>query len=160
MVQPGREPRQNGGRYPGGILTLARVVGECWHALVRDLLTMGYRAEDMFTTLSLSEMISIVVGAPPTSSVRYFLDEGWSREAQLLANLQEQHAGIGQLHQPYPRPGIAQREADPMADGKFFPGEAMTWEEADRRDAARYASKPQGRTRTRTFSATGMVLQT
>lgn len=157
MVQPGREPSQDGGRYPGGILTLARVVGECWHALVRDLLTMGYRAEDMFTTLSLSEMISIVVGAPPTSSVRYFLDEGWSREAQLLANMQEQYAGLGQISQPYPRPGIAQREADPMEGAKFFPMQAMSWEEADKRDAARYASKPKGRSRSRTYSATGLV---
>jgi hypothetical protein len=140
---------------------LARVVGECWHALVRDVIALGFRRQDMFTTLDLSDMIAIVVGAPPTSSVRYFLDQGWSREAHLLANLQEQNAGMGQLNEPYPRPGIEARERDPM-EGKFFPMEPMTWEEADRRDAARYAAaaagKPKGRTRKRTYSASGVVL--
>jgi hypothetical protein len=137
---------------------LARVVGECWHALVRDVIALGYRRQDMFTTLDLSDMISIVVGAPPTSSVRYFLDDGWSKEAHLLANMQEQRAGMAQLNQPYPRPGMAQRQADPMESGKFFPMEAMTWEEADKRDAARYTSKPKGRSRSRTYSATGVVM--
>ena len=139
---------------------LAHVVGECWHALVRDVIAMGFRRQDMFTTLDLSDMIAIVVGAPPTSSIRYFLDQGWSREAHLLANMQEQNAGMGQLQEPYPRPGIEQREPDPMQKAGFFPMEAMTWEEADRRDAARYAAAAagkKGRTRTRTYSAAGLV---
>jgi hypothetical protein len=136
---------------------LARVVGECWHALHRDVIALGYTREDMFTTLDLSDMIAIVVGAPPTSSVRYFLDEGWSKEAQLLANMQEQRAGIGELTEPYPRPGIAARPSDPMAEAGFFPMQAMSWEEADKRDAARYTSKPKGRSRMRTYSATGLV---
>jgi hypothetical protein len=134
------------------------VVGECWHALARDVIALGYRRQDMFTTLDLSDMISIVVGAPPTSSVRYFLDGGWSKEAHLLANMQEQRAGIGELTQPYPRPGVAARESDPMAGAKFFPMESMSWEEAEKRDAARYATgKPKGRSRSRTYSATGVV---
>jgi hypothetical protein len=134
------------------------VVGECWHALARDVIALGYRRQDMFTTLDLSDMISIVVGAPPTSSVRYFLDGGWSKEAHLLANLQEQRAGIGELTEPYPRPGVEARPSDPMEGAGFFPMQAMSWEEADKRDAERYAAnKPKGRSRSRTYSANGMI---
>lgn len=159
MVHACCDAGEVGGRSAGGILTLARVVGECWHALARDVIALGYRRQDMFTTLDLSDMISIVVGAPPTSSVRYFLDGGWSREAQLLANMQEQQSGIAQpLTEPYPRPGIEDRREDPMEGAKFFPMQAMTWEEADKRDAARYASRPKGRSRSRTYSANGMVV--
>lgn len=137
---------------------LTRVVYECWHALVRDVLALGYRTEDMFTTLSLADMVSIVVGAPPGSAVRHWLDGGWTRTDHLLANQQEQRAGIATLPEAYPRPGLETRAADPMADAKFFPMEAMSWEEADKRDAARYASKPKGRGRSRTYSATGVVV--
>ncbi|HVQ84617.1 MAG TPA: hypothetical protein VMS84_07560 [Mycobacterium sp.] len=132
---------------------LVRVVGECWHAFHYDVMRLGRDVN----SLTLAEMITVVVGAPPTSSVRYFLDGGWSREAQLLANMQEQQAGIGTLSQPYPRPGVAAREVDPMEGAKFFPMQAMSWEEADKRDAARYASKPKGRSRSRVYSATGLV---
>ena len=137
---------------------LAHVVGECWHALVRDVLALGYRPHDMFTTLTLSEMVSIVVGAPPGSSVRHALDQGWSRTDHLLANLQEQRAGIANLHEPIPRPGLERRPVDPT-DGKFFAADALSWEEAERRDKLRQAGlmvkkKP---TRTRIWKPRGAI---
>jgi len=114
---------------------LTHVVGECWHALERDVLALGYRAEDMFTTLSFREMVSIVVAAPPTSSVRWFLDGGWTRTDHLLANQQEQRAGVARLNEPYQRPGIENRPAaEPPG---FFPADALSWEEAERRDKIR-----------------------
>ena len=137
---------------------LAHVVGECWHALVRDVIALGFRIEDMFTTLSVRDMVSIVCAAPPGTSVRWYLDKGWSREAQLLADLNEQRAGVAKLPASYTRPGLERRvEADPVAPGggKFFQTEAISWEEADRRDKIRYSGqfKPKGPTKTRALSA-------
>jgi hypothetical protein len=155
MVRSGGLSRAAGSGVAGGILTLARVVGECWHAFHYDVMKLGRDVN----SLTLAEMVTVVVGAPPSSSVRYFLDGGWSREAQLLANMQEQYAGIGQLTQPYTRPGVEARAPDPVeaAAGKFFPMESMSWQDAEARDKARYASKPSGRSRSRTYSAvTGM----
>ena len=57
-------------------------------------MSMGYRASDIFEELSMGEILSIVLGAGPNSAVRYCLDGGWSREAHLLANLQESNAGL------------------------------------------------------------------
>jgi hypothetical protein len=133
---------------------LTHVVGECWHALVRDVLALGYRTEDMFTTLSLAEMVAIVVAAPPGSSVRHWLDEGWTRTDHLLANAQEQNAGVAKLPEPYQRPGLDERPEDPLANARFFPAEIITWDEAEARDKARNAygakNKPKN-TRVRTI---------
>jgi hypothetical protein len=108
----------------------------------------------MFTTLSLADMVSIVVGAPPGSAVRHWLDDGWTKTDHLLANQQELGAGVATLPEPYQRPGLAERPDDPTASTRFFPAEVITWEEADRRDKARYAkavkAKP-GATRVRTI---------
>jgi hypothetical protein len=121
---------------------LAHVVGECWHAFHYDVMALGRDVND----LTLAEMITVVIGAPPHSSVRHFLDDGWSREAQLLANMQEQNAGIAQLHEPYPRPGVNRRPVDPTASAQFFPTESIPWEEMDRRDKIRYSgTQPKGR---------------
>ena len=118
-----------------------------WPAVVRDVLDLGYRRRDIFTTLDLEEMVAIVVAAPPNSAIRYFADEGWSREAHLLANLTEQQAGITQIPQAYDRPGMEQRAADParMApDGsELFRAEVMTWDEMDDMDA-RWSGVPGG----------------
>jgi len=134
---------------------LATVIRKHWHALVRDVLALGLRASDMFTErLTFAEMVSIVVGAPPTSSVRWFLDKGWSREAQLLANMQEQQAGVANMTQPYQRPGIEQRTEDPNANDGFFRGEALEWTEFDERERQResnaHVAAP-GTTRVRTI---------
>ena len=133
---------------------LTRVVGECWHALVRDVLALGYRTEDMFTTLTLADMVSIVVASPPNSSVRDALSEGWSHTDHLLANMQEQAAGVAKLGEAYPRPGLAERPEDPTTGTGFFPAEVITWEEADARDKARNewgASNKSKNTRVRTI---------
>lgn len=95
----------------------------------------------------MGEVLSIIVGAPPNSSVRHALDEGWSREAHLLANLQESHAGIAALHEPYARPGIDSRPPDPKKGADVLHGQAMTWEEMDARDALRAKSASGGRSR-------------
>jgi len=121
---------------------LAHVIGECWHAFHRDVMALGRDVHD----LSLAEMVSIVTAAPPSSSVRYYLDQGWSREAHLLATMQEQAAGVARLPDAYQRPGMEARRDDPMTEAKFFPADAMTWDEAERRDKARYAAAAAGKT--------------
>jgi hypothetical protein len=134
---------------------LAAVIRRHWHALVRDVLSLGRRASDMFTErLTFAEMVSIVVGAPPTSSVRHFLDGGWSREAQLIANLQEQQAGVATMKQPYARPGINERVDDPTEQQSFFHSDPYTWTEFDELERKRYANAqtPEpGTTRVRTL---------
>lgn len=91
----------------------------------------------------MGEVLSIIIGAGPDSAVRYCLDGGWSREAHLLANLQESTAGLATLHEPYSRPGLDVRAEQPKAQDVLH-GQAMTWEEMDARDAARAkaAGKP------------------
>jgi hypothetical protein len=130
---------------------LAHVVGECWHAFHRDVLTLPGRD---INSLSLAEMVSVVVGAPPGSAIRHWLDDGWTRTDHLLANQQELRAGVATMSEPYQRPGVDQRVDDPAQGTRFFPAEVITWEEADRRDKERYAkaakAKP-GATRVRTI---------
>ena len=120
-----------------------RVVCEHRYALVRDLLALNYRAEDLFTPrLSFYELTCIIVAAPPTSAIRYFLDGGWSREAQLLANMQEQSSGFAKLQHPYERPGQVltanQRSANDPFGGGWFESDEMDLEELDRRLIERY----------------------
>lgn len=141
---------------------LGRAIGDHWYAVVRDVLALGYRTEDILTELSVADMVAIVYAAPPNSSLRYFLDGGWSREAQLLANMQEQYAGIAKLEQPYQRPGS---EFRPPAQGKAFNASAMSWTEMDERNKKRYAladqlarkgSRPPGKTGGRVISPGGV----
>jgi hypothetical protein len=120
-----------------------QVVCEHRYALVRDLLALGFRAEDMFTErLTFYELTCIIVAAPPNSSVRYYLDGGWSREAQLLANMQEQQSGMAKLQHPYERPGqviqAGQRTAANPFGGGWFESDEMSLEELDRRLIERY----------------------
>lgn len=126
-------------------MTVGRVI--TWHrmALVRDLLALGYRATDMFTDrLSFYELTCIIVAAPPDSSVRYFLDGGWSREARILANWHEQQAGLAHMVQPYERPDQVVFPVKPTADNPFgdgiFKADEMSLEEMDRRLEERYAN--------------------
>ncbi len=118
---------------------LGRAIGMHWQALVRDVLALGYRVADMFTTLTVAEMVAIVVGAPPNSSVRFFMDAGWTRTDHLLANMQEGTSELAALKKPYERPGLDEREA---WDGAMFGGKAeeMTWDQAAERDKQRYAA--------------------
>jgi hypothetical protein len=129
---------------------VGRVVTHYRAALVRDLLALGFRATDMFSPrLSFYELTCIIVASPPNSSVRYYLDGGWSREAQLIANLQEQQAGFGKLREPYERPGqvmAAASASNPFGGGLFEGAEAMDMEEMDRRLEERYANARKGST--------------
>jgi hypothetical protein len=135
---------------------LTEAVGTHWHALVRDVIALGKDPDDMFITrdLSFAKMVSIVVASPPDSSLRWYIDGGWNRTDHLLANLQEQRAGIATLNQPYYRPGGPDPSETAVASS-FFPAEAMSWEEMDRRDAERYKAaeerqyQPVGQTHSR-----------
>jgi hypothetical protein len=63
---------------------LVRAIGFHWHAVQRDLLVLGLRAADMFTPrLTASEVVSLIIAAPPGSSVYHVLDNG-----TMLASLQ------------------------------------------------------------------------
>lgn len=118
---------------------LTHAVSIHWHAVVRDVLSLGYQIRDIFTTLGLEEMLAIVIAAPPQSSLRHFLDEGWSREAHLLANLSEKASGVSSLNGRYERPGVPPQQIDPARlapDGsELFRGDVMTWDEMDEMDA-------------------------
>lgn len=120
---------------------LGRAIGMHWLALVRDVLASGFRAADILTTLTVVEMVALVVGAPPGSSVRDAMEGGWSRTDHLLANMQEGSAGLASLQKPYMRPGVDERPAWESDDKRMFAGKAqeMTWDEAVERDKQRYA---------------------
>lgn len=92
--------------YAGGIMTLVAVMGDHWHAVERDLLDMGYRADDIGTErLTLWELISIVVAAPPNTAVHYKTGQ-WDKQSEMLANMSEQSAGLLNLRGRYMRPGV------------------------------------------------------
>jgi len=129
---------------------LTHVVGRHWPAVVRDVLALGYRVGDIFSTLTLEELLAVVVAAPPSSSVRTALDAGWSREAHLLANLNEQRAGLTDLSEPYERPGVEQRPAKTVSQG-IIQSDVMTWDEMDALDAKRDAIGASGKSSMRTW---------
>ena len=87
------------------MITLVRVISEHWHAVERDLLALGYHADDLGTKLTCWEFISIVVAAPPNSAV-FHADKRWSQTDELMANLGEQQAGHLNLKGRYLRPGV------------------------------------------------------
>lgn len=91
----------------------------------------------MFTTLDLADMVAIAVAAPPNSSVHEAMNGGWSREAHLLANMQEGGAGLVELNHRYDRPGMYEPQ-----DRKFVPMEDMSWDEMDAALEANYALGP------------------
>lgn len=77
-----------------------------WHAIKRDLLALQRSADEIDTgTLPFTDLVSIVVASPTTSSVFMVLDS-WSKTDQLLANWQEQTAGLIDLQHRYNRPGV------------------------------------------------------
>lgn len=89
-------------------MALAHVTKQHWRAVERDVLAMHYRVGD----LSTSELASVVLAAPPTSSVRHAIDEGWARSDHLLANIIEQHAGLIRPVHRLPRPGVVAEPSD------------------------------------------------
>jgi hypothetical protein len=90
------------------MMTLTRVMHTNWHAVERDLIVLGRRADDIGTAkLTLWELISIVVASPVGTAVREAKDGGWSQTDRLIANLGEQHAGVLSLTGRYPRPDVS-----------------------------------------------------
>ena len=90
-------------------MTLTRTMWDHWHAVERDLISLGYRADDIGTPkLTLWELISIVVAAPPGSAVHFAIG-AWTKESEMLANLSEQQAGLLSVNGRYPRPGVEYR---------------------------------------------------
>ena len=87
-------------------MTLARVIRRHWHAVQRDVLQLGYRKADMFTRLTVNEMISIVLAAPPGTAVHHAVNGGWTMTDHLLATGFEQQAGLTQLPRRIERPGV------------------------------------------------------
>jgi hypothetical protein len=131
------------------MMTLARVISEHWHAVERDLISLGYHADDIGTKLSVWELVSIVIAAPPGSAV-FHAGGGWSKEAEMLANLSEQQAGVIQLDSRYTRPGVDDAARVPTSDIQRLANysgialEPMTVEELtrtlkERQEAARAA---------------------
>lgn len=118
------------------MMTLVRVLSTHWHAVERDLLSMGYRADDIGTPkLTLWELISIVVAAPVGTAVRYAEDGGWSRTDGLIANLAEQQAGVLQLTGRYPRPGVGVDQARTRsASSEFTPAYGAPFQPMDKED--------------------------
>lgn len=120
---------------------LARVIGSCWHALVRDIIALGYTKEDIFTTLDLADMVAIVTAAPPGTSVRWYLDGGWTRTDHLIANMQEGNAGLANLSEPYQRPGTEMRTREQSNNGEgslFANPDVLDWDEFTRMETERY----------------------
>ena len=81
-------------------------------AVERDLLVLHRAVSD----LTLSELASVVLAAPPLSSVRDAVDGHWSTTDHLIANLTEQVAGVIQLTGRYERPGLPESESQPDAE--------------------------------------------
>jgi hypothetical protein len=85
------------------MIMLAAAIREHWHAVELDLLHLGYTADDIGGRLTLCQLISVVVAAPPNSSLGSLR---WSRSDELLANLGEQQAGLVDLNARYARPEV------------------------------------------------------
>lgn len=86
--------------------------------------------------------MSYVVAAPPGTAIRWALDDGWTRESHLLANLHEAIQGQHTLRQRYMRPGVTEEQAE-MArspgSAKAVPFDSMPLDEFDKRLAENYA---------------------
>lgn len=87
------------------MIALAACIKDHWHAVERDLLALGYHADDIGTKLTTAELISVVLAAPPGTAVHHF-SGSWSKTDELLANLSEQQAGVFGINARYARPGV------------------------------------------------------
>lgn len=71
-----------------------------------DVLRLGFRKADIFTTLAVEEMVAIATAAPPGSAVYHALNEGWTITDHLLATMAEQQGGLVTLQNRMMRPGV------------------------------------------------------
>lgn len=118
------------------------------------MIDLGYTPDDILTdTLPLAWMVAIISASPPGTAVRWALDEGWTREAHLLANLAEQWSGLTDLGRRHPRPGVpeTQSQANRATRIDAKPGQivekvqgfdSMTIEEWEAHKAKNWAMKP------------------
>jgi hypothetical protein len=114
------------GSHAGGIAAVAEIVVEHRHPVVRDLLALGYRLDDIGDRLPFADFLSVVLAAPPNSSIRFYaIEKQWPQTDHLLANMAEQQAGIVTINGRYPRPGLVVEEpvkhagAPMTADGQL-----------------------------------------
>jgi hypothetical protein len=98
------------------MITLAAAIKDYWHAVERDLLALGYHADDIGTKISTAELISIVLAAPPGTSCHHFDPNAWSRTDELIANLGEQQAGLVNLNARYARPQVDSTPIKPYSE--------------------------------------------
>jgi hypothetical protein len=100
------------------MIALAAAIRDHWHAVERDLATMGLDADDIGgPKLPDTKLISIVLAAPPGSACHHFDPNAWSRTDELIATLSEQQAGIVTLDARYERPQVdstPQKRPSPM----------------------------------------------
>lgn len=105
MDQRHRRPAAAGGATPG-IVALARVTRLHWYAVQRDILALGYRKSDIFTTLTVEDMTAIIVAAPPGSAVHHAVNDGFTLTDHLLATMYEHQAGLVRPTSRVQRPGV------------------------------------------------------
>lgn len=103
------------------MIALAAAINTYWHAVERDLLDLGYHADDIGTKLTTCELISIVLAAPTGSAVHRFDPNCWSRTDELLANLGEQQAGVLSLNARYARPQVDSTPVRRQTEMDFMP---------------------------------------
>lgn len=104
------------------MIALTACVANQWHALERDLLDLGYHADDIGTKLTICELISVVLAAPPGTAVHASDPSRWTRTDELIANLGEQQAGLLNLSARYQR---GQVDTTPPPKALGAPGETF-----------------------------------
>jgi hypothetical protein len=77
---------------------------------------LGFRKPDLFTNLTVDEMVSITVAAQPGSAVYHAVNDGWTITDHLLATMGEQQAGLVNLQNRHARPGVTDRRPAKPAD--------------------------------------------
>jgi hypothetical protein len=70
----------------------------------------------MFTTLTVDEMMSIVLAAPPGTATHYSRNGGWTTTDHLLATMSEYQAGLVTLSQRIARPGVTDLRPSKLPD--------------------------------------------
>lgn len=98
------------------MIALAAAIRNHWHAVERDLLALGYHADDIGTKLTTCELISVVLAAPPGTAVHHYDPNAWSRTDELIANLGEQQAGLFSLNARYARPQVDSTPVKPYSE--------------------------------------------
>lgn len=92
---------------------LARAVSRHEHAVQREILQLGYRKSDWFTSLSTYDMIAIVIGADHNSALFYALNDGFGLTDHLLATMYEHQNGF---EHRIARPGVTDLRPKRMPD--------------------------------------------